>query len=547
MFSTLRQTFGDGDQLLSVEIAPPFDKDRTSMRTACERCRAQKSKCVSGENGCMLCVAKNQKCEYLVISRPQRRTSSATSGGSKSRNGDEDEDDDNNTNTNTVINQPKQSHQARRHKRWSRTQTRRQSSPLSTHLSSPKDQVAATTVSQPSLQDSNTNNNIAAGPELDLEDAQQLFLGTLFPDSLGQISSVFPPFDPDFFSNLAGPTPASATKSRPGRGGVGVTAEAALTARGGSSKESNHTSVYSSSSADSLFDYGIDPMDFLMDESVAPSAAHGSNRVTTEARPTTTHSSTPPDSAAPSTSSSSSSSCCCMMTAVSIYETMQAQLVWGDPITGPSAASSPNSTSAGSSYSSGPSWSGSESGTGATTYRPTTPLMTQQTILKRQKMILLRCDSLVQCGTCWSRPDFVMLIITMCDRILTSLEAVERFVCSRSDDDINRVSSKGDATALDMQAMAAPSRAGLEVSSLSRSRSSQMLQPGVSAWQIDDDDEMELVISLIKSRVTRLGNLITMAEGTISANAWPWHERLVQALRKRSNKLLISLSFLRFA
>lgn len=42
MFSTLRQTFGDGDRLLSVEIAPPFDKDRTSMRTACERCRAQK-------------------------------------------------------------------------------------------------------------------------------------------------------------------------------------------------------------------------------------------------------------------------------------------------------------------------------------------------------------------------------------------------------------------------------------------------------------------------------------------------------------------------
>ncbi|KAH7147699.1 hypothetical protein DER46DRAFT_539920, partial [Fusarium sp. MPI-SDFR-AT-0072] len=555
MFSTLRQTFGDGDRLLSVEIAPPFDKDRTSMRTACERCRAQKSKCVSGENGCMLCVAKNRKCEYLVISRPQRRTSSAASSGSKSRNDDEDEDDDDNTN-NTVVNQPKQSHQARRHKRWSRAQAMRQTSPLSTHLSSPKDQVSVTTASQPSLQDNNTttnnnnNNNIATGPDVGLEDAQQLFLGALFPDSLGQIPVVFPQFEPDFFGNMAGPTPTAATKSRPGRGGVGVTAEA-LTSRRDSSKQSNHTSVYSSSSADSLFEYGIDPMDFLMDESripttVAPSSAHGSNRVTTEARPTTTHSSTPPNSAAPSTysSSSSSSSCCCMMTAVSIYEAMQAQLVWGDPIAGPSAASSPNSTSAGSSYSSGPSWSGSESRTGTTTYHSTTPLMTQQTILKRQKTILLRCDSLVQCGTCWSRPDFVMLIITMCDRILTSLEAVERFVCSRSDDDVNRISSNGTAAAQDMHAMATPSRAGLEVSSLSQS--SQMLQPGVGAWQIDDDDEMELVISLIKSRVTRLGNLITMAEGTISANAWPWHERLVQALRKRSNKLLISLSFRHF-
>ncbi|KAF5670278.1 transcription factor [Fusarium circinatum] len=521
MFSTLRQTFGDGDRLLSVEIAPPFDKDRTSMRTACERCRAQK--CVSGENGCMLCVAKNRKCEYLVISRPQRRTSSVGSGGAKSRN---DDDDDNNDvdNNNTVVNQQKQAHQARRHKLRSRAQSVRQSSPLSTHLASPKDQLRVVSTPQPSLQDDNTK-NITTGPDMGLEDAQQLFLDTLFPNSLGQMPSVFPQFDPDFFGNMAGPTPTAVSKSRAGYSGVGVTAEA-LTARGDSSKQSNHTSVYSSSSADSLFEYGIDPMDFLMDESrvsttMAPSGANDTNRVTTEARPTTTHSSTPSDSVA-TTTTSSSSSCCCMMTAVSIYETMQAQLVWGDPIAGPSTASTPNSTSAGSSYSSGPSWSGSESGSGATKYQSTSPLMTQQTILKRQKMILLRCDSLVGCSSCWSRPDFVMLIMTMCDRILTSLEAVERFVCSRSDDD-NYKASYNDATAaLDMQGVATPSRAGLEVSSLSRS--SQMLQPGVGAWQIDDDDEMELVISLIKSRATRLGNLITMAEGTISTNAWPWHE-----------------------
>ncbi|KAF5597651.1 transcription factor [Fusarium pseudocircinatum] len=550
MFSTLRQTFGDGDRLLSVEIAPPFDKDRTSMRTACERCRAQKSKCVSGENGCMLCVAKNRKCEYLVISRPQRRTSSVTSGGSKSRNGDdEDDDDDRNNNNNTVANQHKQAQQARRHKRRSRAQSMRQSSPLTTHLSSPKDHQRVATAPQPSPQDSNTN-SIATGPDVGLEDAEQQFLSTLFPDSLGQMPSVFPHFDPDFFGNMAGLKPTATSENQAGHSGVGITAEA-LTTRGDSSKQSNHTSVYSSSSADSLFEYGMDPMDFLMDESrvstaVAPSGAHNTNRVTTKARPTTIHSSTPPDSVATSTASSS---CCCMMTAVSIYETMQAQLVWGDPMAGPSTASTPSSTSAGSSYSSGPSWSGSESGSGtgiaATTYQSTSPLMTQQTILKRQKMILLRCDSLVQCRNCWSRPDFVMLIMTMCDRILTSLEAVERFVCSRSDDDMNKVASNGAAVALDMQAMATPSRTGLEVPSLSRS--SQMLQPGVGTWQIDDDDEMELVISLIKSRATRLGNLITMAEGTISANAWPWHERLVQALRKRSNKLLISLSFRHFA
>ncbi|KAM0496221.1 hypothetical protein ACHAP8_007480 [Fusarium lateritium] len=530
MFSTLRQTSGDGDRLLSVEIAPPFDKDRMSMRTACERCRMQKSKCVSGENGCMLCVAKNQKCEYLVVSRPRRRRSSVAGGGSKTRNDNEDEDGDNNI----VVN--KQSNQARIHKRWSRMQTIRQSSPLSTQPSSPKQQVRATTVSKPSLQDSNNN---TTAPDMSLEEAQQLiFSDALFPDPLGQIPAVFPQFETsarDFFSSM----PIPAEKMHTGRG---ITAEA-LTARGDSSKQNNHTSVYSSSSADSIFEFGVDQMDFLMDESritatMAPNKSRDNNKVTNESRPITTHSSSPSDSDPVfNPTSIPTSSCGCMMTAVTIYEALQVQLVWGDPIAGPSATSSPKSSSAGSSYSSGPSWS--ESGSGSA-YNSPTPLMTQQTILKRQKTVLMRCDSLTRCGSCWSRPDFVMLIITICDRILTSLEAVERFVCNKNDDDMNTVSSNGNASAVDIQATLTSSRTELESS---MSTSSQGLQRGVGAWQIDDEDEQELVISLIKSRVTRLGNLINIAEGTISANGWPWHERLVQALRRRSNKLAISLSF----
>ncbi|KAF0638019.1 hypothetical protein FPSE5266_10886 [Fusarium pseudograminearum] len=347
MFSTLRQTSGDGDRLLSVEIAPPFDKDRMSMRTACERCRIQKSKCVSGENGCMLCVAKNQKCEYLVVSRPRRRKSNIAGGGPKSRDENDDEDGDN-----IVVNQQKQSNQARMQKRWSRMQTIRQSSPLSGSSSPPTDQVRVS--AKPSIQNDNSN---AAGPDLGLEDAHQLiFNGGLFPDSLGQIPAVFPHLEPaairDFFSNMPLPTENIYA-------GRGVTAEA-LTARGDSGGPNSHTSVYSTSSADSLFDFGVDQMDFLMDESritaMAPRSASNNNKVASDARATTTHSSTPSESN--STSMSTSSSCSCMMTAVGVYEALQVELNWGDPIAGPSATSSPKSSSAGSSYSSGsPSWS----------------------------------------------------------------------------------------------------------------------------------------------------------------------------------------------
>ncbi|KAI1268143.1 hypothetical protein F5Y18DRAFT_279535 [Xylariaceae sp. FL1019] len=533
MFSTLRQTFGDGDELLSVEIVPPFDRDRTSMRTACERCRKQKSKCVSGENGCMLCVAKNRKCEYSVISRPRRHASSVASGGSKSRNDD-----------NKVVNQHKQSNQAGTLKRRPRVETTRQSSPLSTTSSSPEDQVRVAPVSLPSLRD----NSIAIpGSDAGVEDAQRLvFSDILFPDSPGSGPAVFPELDPpvgDFFGSLTGPTLMAAAKLEVDFGD-GATAETS-TARGDKGKHDDRRSVHTSPSANSLFEFAVDQMDFLMDDSRIPAAMAPNaldNKITTEAQPASQFLPLPDLNA---TSTSTYSSCPCMMTAVSIYEALQVQLVWGDPVAGMSPAPSPNSASADSPSSSLSSWSGSGSAPGIGLGSETChikPFMTQQTILQRQKTMLARFESLFGCSNCWSRPDFVMLMITMCDRILTSLEAVERFVCSKPDD-TNRVSSiriAAAAAAADVNDMVTSSK---ELDLPLMPRSPQVQQPRVGAWQIDDDDELELVISLIKSRVTRLGSLIAMAEGTVSANAWLSHERLAQALRRRSNKLLMSLSF----
>lgn len=472
----------------------------------------------------MLCVAKNRKCEYSVVSRPRRHASSVSSGGSKSQNDD-----------NAVVNQHKQSSQAGTLKRRSRMQTTRQSSPLSMPSSFPEDQVRVAPVSQPSLQDISI---AIPGSETGVEDAQQLFFsGTLFPDSPWEVPAVFPELDHaagDFFGSVTGPM--AAAKLETGLGGCS-TAETS-TSRGKRSKHDDNKSVDASPSTNSLFEFAVDQMDFLMDDSRIPTTmapnAHD-NKVTTEVQPAT-HLLPPPELDTTSTCSTSSS-CSCMMAAVSIYEALQVQLVWGDPIAGLSPAPSPNSGSADSPYSPLSSWSGSGTGSGtgsgsATCH--TTSLITQQTILQRQKTMLARFESLLGCGTCWSRPDFVMLMITMCDRILTSLEAVERFVCSRTDGKtmVSSNSATAAAAATDANTMAT-SRAELDL----------VQQPRVGAWQIDDDDELELVISLIKSRVTRLGNLIAMAERTVSANAWLSHERLAQALRRRANKLLISLSF----
>jgi len=203
---------------------------------------------------------------------------------------------------------------------------------------------------------------------------------------------------------------------------------------------------------------------------------------------------------------SRTTTCPCIITAVSIYEAIQVDLNGGE------SAAALASEAAANASGPFPSPGSSPSKSSTTTYRGTfasssqniheapKPLSNQMVLLQRQKTALARFEPLLWCAACWSRSEFVMLMITMCERVLASLDKI----------------------VLEQQ---------------------QQRHSHRGIYPNPEDDELELVISLLKSRMARLGNLLAMTEGAVSANGWPSHGRITQGLRRKFNELLFSLSF----
>ncbi|KAI0102521.1 hypothetical protein GGR51DRAFT_573995 [Nemania sp. FL0031] len=127
-------------------------------------------------------------------------------------------------------------------------------------------------------------------------------------------------------------------------------------------------------------------------------------------------------------------------------------------------------------------------------------------MLQCQKDILVSCETLLECKKCSLRSDYVMLIVSMCHEMMNGIG--------------------------DLSAMLLP---GSERASSKRSRfeSDGGRKRGLKAggWRLDDEDEIQVIKSLIGIRITRLGSLITLLEKAVKANH-PAYEWVIRALRQ---------------
>ncbi|OBR05570.1 hypothetical protein CH63R_12273 [Colletotrichum higginsianum IMI 349063] len=434
------------------------------------------AKCIGGTGGCKRCVARNRRCEYSPVSVRSRRGSSIGAEAG-------------------LVAESAASAAPGRHPGGARR--RRASS-----------QSSASSLASPSSQCRAARARLSPARERRQDSIMGLNEGPLSPSNSSPVDLAghvaFPDLDlGDFISTT--PSPAHMAVDDFGEGLAVVTGAAA--AKGG-------TAVPSMSAGNMPFTFALDNLGFsrISGAEDFASPAQRSSDGEALARP------------AASTSAKSSSvytSCCsCIFTAMSLHEAVQIDLVWNDLPPDPSAATRPLGEpscelSSAATFPLSPSFQ---------------PLITQQTILHRQKTVLARLDSLLWCGPCWSRSNFVILIITMSERILGSLESVERVV--------RRKHEHGGGGGGTQTATADPANPWL-----AGKTGALTPPPSAGGWQIDDDDEQRLVVSLLRSRMARLGSTIAMAEGAVSANAWSSHDRMVQALRKRFNSLLFSLSF----
>jgi len=127
------------------------------------------------------------------------------------------------------------------------------------------------------------------------------------------------------------------------------------------------------------------------------------------------------------------------------------------------------------------------------------------------KNVLSSCDTFFKCSRCSSKPDYVVLAISMCREMVDGVKALEH----ATSPEIRRARRPH----LDSEVSGKPPQ----------------LQAG--GWQLDDDDEMEIIRHLIQVRITKLSRLVGLVEDAVNARhaSYGW---IVGSLRRSLDEKL---------
>lgn len=139
-------------------------------------------------------------------------------------------------------------------------------------------------------------------------------------------------------------------------------------------------------------------------------------------------------------------------------------------------------------------------------YPPSGRSVSVDDMLQCQKDILVSCETLLECKRCSLRSDYVMLIVSMCHEMMNGIGDLSAILLPGS----QRGSSKRQ-----------------------RSESDGGRKRGLKAggWRLDDEDELQVIKSLIGIRITRLESLISLLEKSVKAHH-SGYEWVIRALRQ---------------
>lgn len=126
-------------------------------------------------------------------------------------------------------------------------------------------------------------------------------------------------------------------------------------------------------------------------------------------------------------------------------------------------------------------------------------------LLNNQKRALTDCEGLLECESCRAKSGFMMLVISMCDRILVSIETLDL----------------GDADE------------SSEVQTPLNDETGPQRTLKIGRWKVDNDDERHAIGGLLAARKARLGNLVTSIGDMISGHHWAAHKAMVLDIRMR--------------
>lgn len=149
------------------------------------------------------------------------------------------------------------------------------------------------------------------------------------------------------------------------------------------------------------------------------------------------------------------------------------------------------------------------------------------------------CEALLGCDSCSSRSELVVLAITMCDMIMTSIEAVYlQLKGIQLEDHIQleqipgRNTSTGCSHLTKLSGRAVMGEKTMRDLFPGSGEQQSPRRPSLSRWDVDDD-ELHIVQSLFNSRVTRLGALLAKVRQITVAKHWPVYEAMNDIIRER--------------
>lgn len=144
-------------------------------------------------------------------------------------------------------------------------------------------------------------------------------------------------------------------------------------------------------------------------------------------------------------------------------------------------------------------------------------------ILQCQKNVLASCDTFFQCRRCSLKPDYVVLVISMCREMVDGVRALQHITSP----EVLRSRRRLQGNPLDHH------------HTNTGSGGSGNGKPRVEAggWQLDDEDEIEIIRHLIQVRITKLRKLVGQVEQAVNADhaSYGW---MVGNLRKSLDQKL---------
>ncbi|KAI1295134.1 hypothetical protein F5Y03DRAFT_311009 [Xylaria venustula] len=145
-------------------------------------------------------------------------------------------------------------------------------------------------------------------------------------------------------------------------------------------------------------------------------------------------------------------------------------------------------------------------------------------ILRYQKKALIECEELLECRRCTAQSAYTMLLISMCQRILTTLGDLCQDTTSGTPAiGINHGHGPEDRKR----------RKCGDNGESADERCSRGYGISIRNRRLDDDDEHLVLQSLLTSRVARLGRLLSTLDKIVSEHDWPAHKAIIRDLQTR--------------